>query len=112
MERNNTANLIDCDEFEHYTRKAVQALGPDSIRFFTVIHDLEEFFLKADTVFKTCPMKFTELEDTGKKIAAFLGEEESARFFKSIYSTIPKKTLHFLGIMVKFFELAENYEIR
>ena len=52
-----------------------------------------------------------EFEVIGKKIADFLGKEESARFFKAIHETIPQKVIQYLGLLIKLFEKAENYEI-
>jgi hypothetical protein len=110
MKRNKN-NLMDCAEFEAYTRKTIKALGSDSIRFFTTIHDIVDYFLEADAVVKKAPMPFKEFETTARKIAEFLGKEESARFFKSVYGTLPTKTIEYLGVMVRFFELVENYTI-
>jgi hypothetical protein len=102
---------MDCAEFDAYTRKTVEALGSDSIRFFTTIHDIVEYFLKADTVVQKAPMPFKEFETTARNVAEFLGKEEAARFFKSMYGTLPTKTIEYLGVMVRLFELVENYEI-
>jgi hypothetical protein len=112
MGRNNTANLMDCDEFEACTRTIIQSLGADSIRFFTTIHDIVAYFLEADKVAGKAPLSLHEFEATARTVAEFLGKENAARFFKSMYETLPIKTIAYLGIMVKFFELAENYEIR
>jgi hypothetical protein len=99
-------------EFEKSLKKAIEALGPDSVRFFTAIHDMEAFFLEAETAFKYCPLTIKEFETIGKKAAGFLGEEESERFFKAIYETIPQKALQYFALLVKLFEKAENYEIQ
>jgi hypothetical protein len=109
--KRNTINPMEYIEFEKSLQKTVQTLGSDSIRFFTTIHDMEAFFLEAETAFKKCPLDMKEFEAIGKRIADFLGEEESTRFFKTIYETIPQKVLHYLGLLVKLFEKAENYEI-
>lgn len=98
-------------EFEKVLKKVIQALGSDSIKFFTTIHDMEAFFLEAEIAFKKCPLTMKELETIGKKIADFLGEDDSARFFQAIYDTIPQKVLNYLGLLIKLFERAENYEI-
>jgi hypothetical protein len=111
MDRNNS-DRMDCAEFENLTRKVIKQLGSDSIRFFTTIHDMEAFFLAAETTFRKCPLTMKEFEEIGKNIAGFLGEEESARFFKAIYETIPQTVIHYLGLLIKLFEKAENYEIR
>jgi hypothetical protein len=39
-----------------------------------------------------------------KKITKILGKEESVRFFKTVYDALPKKTIKYLGVMVKVFE--------
>jgi hypothetical protein len=109
--KRNTINPMKDIEFEKSLQKTIQALGSDSIRFFTTIHDMEAFFLDAETAFKKCPLNMKEFEAIGKKIADFLGEEESARFFKAIYETIPQKVIQYLGLLIKLFEKAENYEI-
>lgn len=98
-------------EFDTLTRKVIQAVGSESIKFFTTVHDMGAFFLEADNAFKKCPLSMKEFETTGKKIADFLGEEESARFFKEIYEMIPQKVIQYLGLLIKLFEKAENYEI-
>jgi hypothetical protein len=103
---------MNAQEFETLTRKTIQALGSDSIKFFTTIHDMEAFFLEADKTFKKCPLNMKEFEAIGEKIADFLGEDESARFFKAVYETIPQKVIQYLGLLIKLFEKAENYEIK
>ena len=110
MRENTVIPMLDI-EFKDALQQAIQALGSDSIRFFTTIHDMEAFFLEADKAFKKCPLTMKEFEAIGKKIADFLGEEESARFFKAIYETIPQKVIQYLGLLIKLFEKAENYEI-
>jgi hypothetical protein len=108
MKSNNPLNAV---EFEHITRKVAKQLGPDSIRFFTTIGDIVEYFLNADTVVKKTPMPFKEFETTARNVAGFLGREEAARFFKSMYGTLPTRTIEYLGVMARLFELVENYEI-
>jgi hypothetical protein len=39
-----------------------------------------------------------------KKIINILGKEESVRFFKAVYDAMPKKTVTYLGFIVKVFE--------
>jgi hypothetical protein len=39
-----------------------------------------------------------------RKITEVLGEEEAVRFFKAVYNALPKKTITYLGVMVKVFE--------
>jgi hypothetical protein len=107
-----SSNPMYCAEFEACTRKTIKALGTDSIRFFTTIHDIMEYFLEADAVAGKAPLSLKEFEAMARRVAEFLGKEDAARFFKSMYETLPVKTLEYLGIMVRFFELAENYEIR
>jgi hypothetical protein len=102
---------MDRTEFEAYTQKTIEALGSESIRFFTTIGDIVEYFLNADTVVKKTPLSFKEFETTARNVAEFLGKEEAARFFKSMYGTLPTRTIEYLGVMVRLFELVENYEI-
>jgi hypothetical protein len=111
MKRNNISSMLDI-EFKDALQQTIQALGSDSIRFFTTIHDMEAFFLAAETTFRKCPLTMKEFEAIGKKIVGFLGEEELARFFKAIYETIPQTVIHYLALLIKLFEKAENYEIR
>jgi hypothetical protein len=106
----NKSGPMDCTEFEECTQKVVRHLGSESIRFFTTIHDLERYFLESDAIIKRTALSLKEFEEIGKKIAGFLGEEESARFFKSLYDMIPQKTLSFMGMLVKLFERAESYD--
>ena len=107
----NTINPLNAAEFESTTRKSIRVIESDSIKFFTTIHDMTAFFMEAEKAFKKCPLTMQEFEVVGKKIADFLGEEESARFFKAIYETIPQKVIQYLGLLIKLFEKAENYEI-
>jgi hypothetical protein len=90
--KRNTINPMKCIEFEKFLQKIVQSLGSDSIEFFTTIHDMEAFFLEAETAFKRSPLDIKEFEAVGKKIAGLPGEEESVRFFKAIYETISQKS--------------------
>jgi hypothetical protein len=39
-----------------------------------------------------------------EKMTKVLGEEGSVRFFKAVYDALPKKTVTYLGAMVKVFE--------
>jgi cyclopropane fatty-acyl-phospholipid synthase-like methyltransferase len=43
-----------------------------------------------------------------EKIIKVLGKERSAKYFKAIYDTLPKKTVTYLGAIVKVFELFLN----
>jgi hypothetical protein len=83
-------------------------LGEDAIRFFTTIHDMEQFFTIADKTFARCPLTLKTFEQTAQQITAVLGAETAARFFKSIFDTLPKKTVCYLGVMVKLFELWDD----
>jgi hypothetical protein len=49
-----------------------------------------------------------EFEIMIKKITNILGKEESARFFKAVYDAMPKKTITYLGVVVKVFEAFFN----
>jgi hypothetical protein len=106
MNKNN--NLLQLSEFEIYTKKALKITGSDSIRFFTTIRDILNYFWEADQTIKNTPMTFKEFETTAQKVAGILGKEEASRFFKAMYEALPTKTIQYLGIMVKFFELVEN----
>jgi hypothetical protein len=109
MNKNNS--LLQLSEFETYTKKSLKIVGSDSVRFFTTIRDILNYFWEADQAIKKTPMTFKEFETTAQKIAGILGKEEASRFFKAVYEALPTKTLQYMGIMVKFFELVENYEI-
>jgi cyclopropane fatty-acyl-phospholipid synthase-like methyltransferase len=39
-----------------------------------------------------------------REITEILGKEESVRFFKAVYNALPKKTVKYLGVIVKVFE--------
>jgi hypothetical protein len=45
-----------------------------------------------------------EFEVITREITKILGKEESVRFFKAVYDTLPKKTITYLGVVVKVFE--------
>jgi hypothetical protein len=98
-------------EFEACTKKALKATGSDSARFFTTIRDILNYFWAADQNIKNTPMVFNEVEATAQRIAGLLGKEEASRLFKAMYGVLPLKTIQYLGVMVKFFELVENIEI-
>jgi hypothetical protein len=103
MKRNNI-NPMDDKEFETYTRKIVGVLGDDISGFFTVIYDTFEYFTASDTIIEKTQISLKEFEVMIKKITKILGKEESARFFKAVYNALPKKTIKYLGVMVKVFE--------
>jgi hypothetical protein len=109
MNRNNS--LLQLSEFEACTKKALKATGSDSVRFFTTIRDILNYFWEADQNIKNTPMTFREFEVTAQRIAGLLGKEEASRFFKMMYEALPLKTIQYIGVMIKFFELVENYEI-
>jgi hypothetical protein len=102
---NNTIEGMDSKEFTACTQTIAADLGEAAIRFLTTIHDMEQFFLIADKTFARCPLTLEGFEQTAQNITTVLGAETAARFFKSIYDTLPKKTVCYLGIMVKLFEL-------
>jgi hypothetical protein len=103
----NTIDGMDSEEFTKQTQTIAAELGKDAIRFFTTIHDMEQFFLIADATLARCPLTLKAFEQTAQQITTVLGAETAARFFKSIYDTLPKKTVCYLGIMVQLFELWE-----
>jgi hypothetical protein len=109
MNKNNS--LLQLSEFEIYTKKTLKIVGSDSARFFTTIRDIVNYFWEADQTLKDTPMTFKEFETNAQKIAGILGKEEASRFFKAMYEALPTKTLQYMGIKVKFFEIVENYEI-
>jgi hypothetical protein len=108
---NKNSGLLQLSEFEIYTKKALKITCSDSVQFFTTIRDKMHYFWEADQTIKNTPMTFKEFETAAQKIAGILGKEEASRFFKSMYEALPTKTIQYMGIMVKFFELVENYEI-
>jgi hypothetical protein len=97
-------NLMDDKEFKVYTRKIVDALGDDTSGFFTVIHDTFEYFTVSDNIIGKTEISLEEFEVMVRKITEVLGEEEAVRFFKAVYNALPKKTITYLGVMVKVFE--------
>jgi hypothetical protein len=60
-------HFMNTDKFETYTRKIIQNLGSDSIRFFTTIHDMEKFFRDSDDILKKSPMNLSEFEAAVQK---------------------------------------------
>jgi hypothetical protein len=103
MKRGNT-RLMDGKEFEIYTRRIVDILGDDIAGFFTVIHDVFEYFAELDAVLGKTQISFGEFEAMAEEIIRVLGKEEAALFFKAVYDAVPKKTITYLGVMVKVFE--------
>jgi hypothetical protein len=92
------------EEFETYTRKTVDTLGDDISDFFTVIHNTFEYFTASDDIIEKTEISLEEFEVMIKIITKVLGKEESVRYFKAIYDALPKKTVTYLGAMVKIFE--------
>ncbi|MDR2184595.1 MAG: hypothetical protein LBO80_02845 [Treponema sp.] len=96
-------NPMDEKEFTSYTRKLISVLGDDVLGFFTVIHDTFEYFVDSDTIIEKTQISLEEFEIMIKKITRVLGKK-SVRFFKAVYDAMPKKTVTYLGFMVKVFE--------
>jgi hypothetical protein len=103
MKRENT-NPMDDKEFEAYIKKIVDVLGDDISGFFTLIHNVFKYFEESDGIIEKTQTSLDEFEVMTKSITGVLGKEESARFFKAIYNTLPKKTTTYLGVIVKVFE--------
>jgi hypothetical protein len=97
-------NPIDGKEFEVYTQKIVDILGNDISGFFTLIYDTFEYFMESDEIIEKTQTSLDEFEIMTKEITRVLGKEESTRFFKAVYDALPKKTITYLGVMVKVFE--------
>jgi hypothetical protein len=97
-------NPMDKEEFEVYARKIIDTSGDDVSGFFTVIHDTFQYFADSDAVIEKTQISLEEFEMMTKKITNILGKEESVRFFRAVYDAMPKKTITYLGVMVKVFE--------
>ena len=97
-------NPMNKKEFEVYASKIVDALGDDIIDFFTLIHNVFEYFMKSDAIIEKTQISLNEFETMTKRITEVLGKEEAARFFKAVYNALPKKTIKYFGVMVKVFE--------
>jgi hypothetical protein len=97
-------NPMDKEEFEVYTRKIIEALGDGISGFFIFIHDTFQYFIDSDTVIEKSQISLEEFEMMTKEIINILGKEEAIRFFKAVYDAMPKKTVTYLGVMVKVFE--------
>jgi uncharacterized protein YhfF len=97
-------NPVSVKEFEAYTRKIVNALEEDSSGFFTVIRDTFDYFTSSDTIIETTQVSLEEFEAITREITKILGKEDSVRFFKAVYDALPKKTIKYLGVIVKMFE--------
>jgi hypothetical protein len=95
---------MDKEEFETCTKKIVDALGDDIADFFTVIRNTFEYFLDSDTTIEKTQISLEEFETMVKEIIMVLGKERSARYFKAVYDALPKKTVTYLGVIVKVFE--------
>jgi hypothetical protein len=103
MKRKNI-NPMGEKEFEVYTQKLVDILGDGISGFFTVIHDTFEYFVESDNVIEKTQISLEEFEIMVEEITKVLGKEESVRFFKTIYDALPKKTVTYLGVVVKVFD--------
>jgi hypothetical protein len=99
---------MDKAEFARDVQRITGELGHKAVRFFTAVHNLEQFFLEADRVVEACPITFGEFEEVAGGIAAVLGEKEAARFFRAIFETIPAKAVCYLGVLVKLFEAQDG----
>jgi hypothetical protein len=97
-------NPMNDKEFEVYTRKIIDILGDDISSFFTVIRDTFEYFAESDAVIEKTQTSLDEFEVMTEEITRVLGKEEAALFFKAVYDAIPKKTITYLGVMVKVSE--------
>jgi hypothetical protein len=104
----NTINPMDDKEFEAYTQKIVDVLGDDISGFFTLIHDVFEYFEKSDAIIEKTQTSLEEFEVMTEEIIGVLGKEEATRFFKAVYNALPKKTTTYLGVMIKVFEKMFN----
>jgi hypothetical protein len=103
MKRTNY-NPMNEKEFEAHVQKVVGTLGDDISGFFTVIHDTFEYFTVSDDIIENTQISLEEFEVMVGEITRILGKEESVRFFKAVYDALPKKTIKYLGVMVKVFE--------
>jgi hypothetical protein len=101
-------NPIDEKEFEICTRKIVDALGDDISGFFIVIHDTFEYFVESDSIIEKTQISLEEFEIMVEKITRVLEKEGAIKYFKAIYDALPKKTLKYIGAMVKVFEKMIN----
>jgi hypothetical protein len=106
MKRSATSPMNE-KEFEAHTRKIVDDLGDDILVFLTVIRDTFEYSTVSDSYEKT-QISLEEFEVMARKITNILGKEESVRFFKAVYDALPKKTIEYLGVIVKVFERMFN----
>jgi hypothetical protein len=91
-------------EFEVYTKKIIDTLGDDISGFFTIIHDTFEYFIASDNIIEKTEISLEEFEAMTREITEVLGKERSVKYFKAVYDALPKKTVIYLGIMVKVFE--------
>jgi hypothetical protein len=74
-------SLLQLSKFEIYTRKTFKVTGFDSIRFFTTIRDILNYFWEDDQTLKDTPLTFGEFETTAQKIVGVLGERRSVKVF-------------------------------
>jgi hypothetical protein len=91
-------------EFEVYTQKIVGALGDDISGFFNVIRNTFEYFVESDSIIEKTEISLEEFEVMAGKITKILGKERSIQYFKTIYDALPKKTVTYLGVIIKVFE--------
>jgi hypothetical protein len=91
-------------EFETHTQKVVDALGDNISGFFTVIRNMFEYFITSDNIIEKTQISLEEFEAMTREITKILGKEEAVRFFKAVYDALPKKTIKYLGVMIKVSE--------
>jgi hypothetical protein len=103
MKRMN-ADPMNAREFEARVKKIIDTPGEDISGFFSVIHDTFEYFTASDSIIEKTQISLEKFETMAGKITKILGKEKSVRFFKAVYDALPKKTIKYLGIVVKVFK--------
>jgi hypothetical protein len=96
------------EAFEAQVRYITDAFGDRALRFFTTIGNMTEFFRQADQAVEASPISDREFERTEERIVTLLGMDEAAQLFKAIFEAAPKKTVRYLGLLVKVFEQRED----
>jgi hypothetical protein len=96
------------EAFEAQVRYITEAFGDRAVRFFTAIGNMTEFFQQADQALEASPITFREFERTAERIVTLVGMDEAAQLFQAIFDAVPKKTVRYLGLLVKVFERREG----
>jgi hypothetical protein len=79
---NKNDSLLQPSEFEACTKKTLKTAGSGSVRFFTTIRDILNYFWEAGQNIKNTTVTFREFESAAQRIAGAFGEKRSIKIFQ------------------------------